>query len=268
MKKLALFLTLICLTIATAVGQYTVTTDNPTLAACSEQPLFYTANPSTNLQGCSFQWKVIGGVIFGGATNGDTSLIVAGNTATITWNDTTKTGRIILIVSGCTLSVRNTSTLGQTFSIPVRSIIDRSPANIGGRGSIAIGIPVPAQEIYSVDRLAFPSRGSGDGNPLEAEVYEWELPPNWTIVSGQGTNSITVQPDFCSGGSMRVRAVDNCDPANPKFSLWSNPRNITRFVPQPGPITGPAFAVCKRTAPVTYSVPSVSGATSYTLSAS
>jgi large repetitive protein len=93
-----------------------------------------------------------------------------------------------------------------------------------------------------------------------ATSYTWELPPGWTITSGTGTNSILVS--VASGfiqGQIRVYGVSSCGQKGRVRVLDVN------YVPAtPGVITGSA-AICTGNTYV-YSVPAVSGATSYTWS--
>ena len=95
-----------------------------------------------------------------------------------------------------------------------------------------------------------------------ANVYNWTLPTGATIASGAGTNAITV--DFggaYNGGNICVTAQSICG-----ISSLPRCKTITSNKPgTPGNITGPLAGVCGQT--ITYSVPSVSGATSYTWTA-
>ena len=95
-----------------------------------------------------------------------------------------------------------------------------------------------------------------------AASYSWTLPSGATIVSGANTNSITV--DFGAGflsGNICVTAVSLCG-AN-SIQRCKTISTITPGVP--GNISGASTGVCGQT--ITYSVPSVSGATSYTWTA-
>ncbi len=90
-----------------------------------------------------------------------------------------------------------------------------------------------------------------------ATSYTWTAPTNASVVSGQGTNSVTI--DYAgnfSAGNLTVKANNLCG-AGPA-------RTVTiKSIPSiPGTITGSA-TVCANQINVAYSVAAVSGATSY-----
>jgi hypothetical protein len=91
-------------------------------------------------------------------------------------------------------------------------------------------------------------------------TYTWTAPANSTILSGQGTGSVSIA--YASGfttGSLSVKAV-NCGGTSSAKTI-----SITKTaVPSiPGTISGPTVGLCKQVA-ATYSVAAVSNATSYT----
>jgi hypothetical protein len=93
-----------------------------------------------------------------------------------------------------------------------------------------------------------------------ATTYVWALPPNATIASGTGTNSITV--DFAANstsGPIIVYGNNICgDGANsPAFDVTVNPLPAAA-----GTITGPNN-VCVGTSGVVYSVAAIANATGY-----
>jgi hypothetical protein len=90
-----------------------------------------------------------------------------------------------------------------------------------------------------------------------ASSYTWTAPANTTIVSGQGTNSISLSigASFASG-SLSVRAVSSCGQSAARtLALSKNP--VT-----PSAMTGQMSNLCGG-GQYTYSVAAVSGATSY-----
>ena len=93
---------------------------------------------------------------------------------------------------------------------------------------------------------------------VNATSYNWSVPANAVITSGQGTTAISVafQAGF-TGGSIEVRATNNCGTSNGKIATL-------RVTPiRPAAITGATTGLC--TAVTTYSIPaSTTGATSYT----
>jgi hypothetical protein len=95
-------------------------------------------------------------------------------------------------------------------------------------------------------------------NPVNAATsYNWTAPVNATIVSGQGTNMVTVSfnSSFTSG-SLKVSASNICG--------TSNERSTTiRSVPAtPGVISG-SSVVCANQTGVAYSIAAVPGALTY-----
>ncbi len=96
-----------------------------------------------------------------------------------------------------------------------------------------------------------------------AITYIWTLPTGASIASGSGTNSITV--DFssnASSGDIVVYANNLCGngTASPPFHVTVNP------IPgDPGAITGQS-ELCQGTSGIIYSIPAVTGATTYTWS--
>jgi hypothetical protein len=95
--------------------------------------------------------------------------------------------------------------------------------------------------------------------------YQWTLPSGATIVSGQGTNSITVNfggslgvNSSCGTTSICVRSVNNCGSSTARCV------DVSLATAAPGFITGQSI-VC-RMQTFTYSISAVVGATSYTWS--
>jgi hypothetical protein len=94
-----------------------------------------------------------------------------------------------------------------------------------------------------------------------AVSYVWTLPPNATIASGMGTNSITVNyGTYALSGNIFVYGNNLCGngAASPPFAVTVNP------LPAPaGNITGPA-SICQGATDVVYTVPAIADASSYT----
>lgn len=91
-----------------------------------------------------------------------------------------------------------------------------------------------------------------------ATSYNWTVPAGASIISGNGTNSITV--DFTNsygGGNFSVVAANACG------SSSARTRSVSGAPGQPGPITGDQ-TVCPGQTNVPYSVSTVAGASSYT----
>ncbi|MBS4066026.1 MAG: hypothetical protein KGZ74_15810, partial [Chitinophagaceae bacterium] len=96
-----------------------------------------------------------------------------------------------------------------------------------------------------------------------AELYTWTVPTHFTIVSGQGTNTltVTVNNSLFVSGTVSVNASASCG------SSAVSTLSVIDVVPTaPGTITGGPLNVCAiagTPTQVTYSVPAVNGASSY-----
>jgi len=93
-----------------------------------------------------------------------------------------------------------------------------------------------------------------------AASYVWSLPAGATIATGAGTNAITVNfAGNASSGNITVYANNTCGngAASPAFAVA-----VTPLPGAAGTITGTA-SVCEGATGVSYSIPSVVGATSY-----
>ena len=91
-----------------------------------------------------------------------------------------------------------------------------------------------------------------------ASSYTWAVPATASIVSGQGTTSITVafSASFTTSGTVSVRSV-NCfgQSSNRSMSVFAIPGT-------PAAIVGETYGVCAGTTQ-TYSIPALAGAASY-----
>jgi hypothetical protein len=90
-----------------------------------------------------------------------------------------------------------------------------------------------------------------------ANYYQWSVPAGCTIVSGQGTSTLTINflSNF-SSGSITVAAKNNCGTSSSKsFSIIAKPGAA-------GTITAPA-TICKNQIGVPFSIAAVYGATNY-----
>lgn len=120
------------------------------------------------------------------------------------------------------------------------------PSSISGSGTLAF--------CKTTDRVTFSVTANDD-----VAEYVWEFPAAWTLISGQGTNIITVNPNGV-GGKVTVKGVNPCgQSASREFDV----------VPVPGPPADPgeisgAFPVCQGSVGTKYSVQPVPTATRYT----
>jgi len=144
-------------------------------------------------------------------------------------------------INPCGTSGANSVSISITTSTPPM------PGAISGANNVPAGI---AGMTYSISNV------SG------ATSYVWTVPSGVTITSGQGTNAITVSY-MCSAvsGNIGVSAVNDCGTSSQRtFAV-----TVTPAPAQPAAITGISSVPLGATG-VSYSVPTVTGATIYTWS--
>ncbi|MGV3539859.1 MAG: gliding motility-associated C-terminal domain-containing protein [Rufibacter sp.] len=90
-----------------------------------------------------------------------------------------------------------------------------------------------------------------------ATAYTWSVPAGWTISSGQGGTTITVQVGTASG-EVKVVASNGCGTGTKIMNVTVTPDVLAAPVAINGNLT-----VCPATSNLIYSVQAVSGATSY-----
>lgn len=242
-----------------AFSQAITFSPNNAFDQCPNQPLQYTVNNSVT-NACIFDWTVTNGTITGGSQNGNVSTFSGGTLVTITWLNTTQSGLISVVARNCNPAGGNTSS-APPISYAIRSINGVDPGSITGASTVTVN--TTTNQVYSIPQINFPNIGSAEIAPKEVNSYEWEIPAGWTVVSGGTTKSITVKPDNCSGGNIRVRGKSTTCTNGPFFSNFSTVTAITRTVPTPGAITGPSGVDCTDTSAKSYSIAAVSGATSF-----
>ncbi|HWB24886.1 MAG TPA: hypothetical protein VG738_05370 [Chitinophagaceae bacterium] len=131
----------------------------------------------------------------------------------------------------------NPGSYGVALSLPTAP---QAPGTITGPGSVCQS---PASITYSIS----PVNG--------ATSYNWAVPAGALIVSGQGTNSITVSFQNSSPGNICVSTVNSCGTS----TASCKPITISPLPAQPGAITG-LTTPCAGSQQ-TYSVPNISGLT-------
>jgi hypothetical protein len=131
--------------------------------------------------------------------------------------------------------------------------VPATPATVNGLINICPYIGDNTQLTYSVVQDA------------DASSYQWILPPYVVLVSGQGTNSITVTLDAAFANSanklFKVKAISDCGSSAYKlFYLLAQLPNT------PNPIVASGTNVCpilNTAGTITYTIPKVLAATSY-----
>jgi len=108
--------------------------------------------------------------------------------------------------------------------------------------------------------LVCPSQGAlsySISNVYGASSYTWTVPAGWNISSGQGTSQIVVDAGTL-GGSICVKANNSCGSSSFKCLEVG----LIQIPSKPSKITGPLSA-CQGQSGLIYSIPVVSGATTY-----
>jgi beta-glucanase (GH16 family) len=180
----------------------------------------------------SYQWTLPTG-----ATGSSTT-----NSITLSFSSTYATSNLsVRAVGPCGTSTNFSRAVYANTAVPT------SPSSISGP---SINVCAGSTQTYTCTAVA------------AAASYQWTAPTNATIVSGQGTQTVTVSyaANFGASGSLSVRS-QNC------FGL-STVRALTVYnIPgTPGTIAGAVNNVCSGNV-LTYSVTAVPGASSYTWTA-
>jgi hypothetical protein len=144
-----------------------------------------------------------------------------------------------------TLCVTQYTLCGPSIScvnISLNSIIPVRPGSISGPAKVCPGDIV----VYSIALVP------------RATFYTWTLPAGMTIISGAGTNVITVSVGLgFVGGTISVVAGNSCGVSPSRTKAVG-----LNILPAPGPITGPLTGMCN-VAGAVYSITPMVGATSY-----
>ncbi|MGQ1946253.1 PKD domain-containing protein [Geofilum sp. OHC36d9] len=121
--------------------------------------------------------------------------------------------------------------------------LPQQPASISGKTVICQG----TEAEYSISSVS------------DATSYEWQLPKNVTLLSGGGTNKISVLfTETAESGYLRVRGLNICGEGAFRQVYIS----VNEYPETIGEITGPT-AVCQGTPEISFSVDPVDDATQY-----
>jgi hypothetical protein len=140
-----------------------------------------------------------------------------------------------------TISVKAVNGCGESGASPALNV---TPAGTPAAAGTITGSATPcASAQYTV------------GTVSGATSYTWNLPTGWVITAGANTNTITVTPG--QAGNITVSGVNNCGSGTASPNKQVTPGIVPAA---PSAIQGTATPC---TTVVSYSVPAVSGATSY-----
>lgn len=212
-------------------------TPNQAVAICSGSSITFTSSILRGGTAPTYQWRK-NGVNIPGAT------APTYTTTTLINND-----HISCFVTANTDCATATTATSNIFTAAVLAIVPMA-GNISGPTSICSLVNSGTNAVYSIAALA------------NATIYVWSVPVGATIVSGQGTTSISVSFNSNFGTADTISVYGG-------FCTNSPPRKlvITKTLPAtPGAITGPTNA-CPFVGQATnaiYSIAPVPDATSYT----
>lgn len=214
-----------------------------TLSSLCKTPTTYTYSVPAVLGASSYTWAV----------TGDASATIVGqgaNVVTVTYSGTTGTA----ITAYASNSCGNSSTTSSAISFLVAP---SAPGTISYTGSASgTNFCTSATATFSVTNVA-------------GLTYNWTLPSGCTITAGSGTNSITatLSSSVVSSGAVSVTA-SNCNATGSASTLTINigtggSPSAPGTISYTGNVTGPSTPTFCKSGTATFSVASVTGATSY-----
>ena len=184
----------------------------------------------------NYNWVVPTGVTIVSGQGSNSITVTFDNTLAATNQRITATP---VSAQGCT---------GSAVNITLTKTIPAIPTAITGPTNICTYIGQATNAVYSCDSIG------------GASNYLWTVPAGGTIVSGQGTRTISVSFATFASGSVTVTAQSNCG------NRAARSLTLTKLVPTvPVAITGPisACAYIGVNTQVSYSIAPVANATSY-----
>jgi len=183
---------------------------------------------------------------------------------TYTWSLSPATGWTVNTntVTGTTQIIYNLSNTAVSTTI---SVVASNACGSSTASTLLVTVPTttPAQPSNITASGSNPSPCVGSGNLLTYSVtnvsgviYDWTVPTGWNIISGQGTNQITITPTTtATNGNISVTAGNGCTSSSARTLAIT-----TSDVPAQPTLSNGGNYICKGKS-VTYSVNSVSGVT-------
>ncbi|MEO8147434.1 MAG: T9SS type A sorting domain-containing protein, partial [Bacteroidia bacterium] len=237
-----------------AAGTYTVTVTNPSGCTASVSKTITTGNAAPAQPGlitgattvCKSSTETYSIAAVPGATSytwtatSGASISTGQGSATVTvsFSNAAVSASISVVANnGCGTSIARTLTYTITNALPAQ------PSNINGQ----------LWGLCNLNNVPYSCPAT-----TNATSYSWTVPAGVTVLTGQGTNAITVKytSTFAGTGAISVAAVSGCG-SSTSISKTVNAK------PQQPVISGQNWA-CQDQQGLTYSVAAVPGASSYT----
>jgi hypothetical protein len=197
----------------------------PSTSICFGTAVTFTANVTNGGTTPSYQWKLNGNIV--------------GNNASTYSSNSLNNNDVITVSITSNDNCLTTSTANSSNTVLSVSNVPNQPGAIIGNTTFCSGV----SQVYSV------------GEVSGATSYTWTLPNGWTGTST--SNSISATPSSFPG-NITVTANNSCGSS----AIQTLSVNANNPPAQPGTISGNS-STCQGTA-LTYSIQSVSEATSYT----
>ncbi|MFZ4635469.1 MAG: hypothetical protein ACOYNO_14795, partial [Saprospiraceae bacterium] len=167
----------VCLPVAIGSTPLPPSVPNGNTVVCAGNIETYTTPPVVGVS--DYLWQVSGGTII----SGDSSPVVQ-----VIWNPNTPTGSLCVAAQNdCGVSTVACTTVNMITTLPLPSVSGDATLCAGTTGTYSI-VPVPG-----------------------AQTYDWTVPSNGVILSGQNTASILVNWLSTPGGDVCVFAANDCD---------------------------------------------------------
>ena len=243
----------------TGSGNYTVTVSNIYGCTATSAATTVTVNPLAANPTATVTQQPTCAVATGSITV--TAPLGAGNSytldgaTTISWPNVTFTG----VATG--VHVISVSNSFGCFSPATTSVtVDPQPFTPGT--PVVTGPANVCQYVGTPTQVTYTATATGNGT----QTFNWILPPNVSLVSGQGTNTLVVtfpNPAFLTQANKQLRlTVTNACGTSPLTIYYLQAQ--TPSTPQP--IVASTANVCPSlgtNVPITYTIPKVAGASSY-----
>ena len=202
------------------------------------------SNVSTATSATYYITAVIGAYSYNWTAPANSTILSGQGTTSISvmFGGTFSTGNVsVQSVTACASSAFENLTVTKTLTL--------TPGTISGPTNICSNISTSSPATFSIASVA------------NADSYYWTVPTNASILSGQGTTSISVSfTGAYTTGAVAVQSVRSCG------SSTFRTLTVTKVIPAvPGVITG-ITNVCSNVStstPATYSISSVTAADSY-----